>query len=208
MLALIDGTDGSPIWILGGKKYQFKDLSGGNATNFSWQHDARFLQSPNHITMFDNHGETSDSCGDKPCQSRGLHLEIDVGAMTAQVVQEYFHPEHINSGAMGSFQSLANGNVMTGWGYNPSFVEYNKKGEPVMDVQRGPIGVGFKNDMFTYRVNKRQWKGFPTWPPSIAVDAPNRTTLNASVYVSWNGATEIAQWAVVSLVIFNHAHDI
>lgn len=99
---------------------------------------------------------------------------------------------------MGSFQTLENGNSIVSWGYNPSFVEYNKDGDVVLDIQRGQLGEGFKDDMFSYRVNKRQWKGFPTWPPSIAVDAPNRTTMNASVFVSWNGATEVATWAVVS----------
>lgn len=39
----IDGRTKETIWVLGGKVNDFKDLSGGNATNFAWQHDARFL---------------------------------------------------------------------------------------------------------------------------------------------------------------------
>jgi hypothetical protein len=53
--------------------------------------------------------------------------------------------------------------------------------------------------MFAYRVNKGDWKGNPSWPPSVAADAPNNSTLNATVYVSWNGATEVASWAIVSI---------
>lgn len=147
--------------------------------------------------MFDNHGQESGSCT-TACHSRGLELQLDMEAMTVEVVHEYLHPQHINSGAMGGLHSLDNGNVIVSWGDNPSFVEYKSDGTPVLDVQRGQIGVGSVPDMSAYRVSKHQWKGYPTWPPSIAVDAPNRTTLNASVYLSWNGATEVASWAIVS----------
>ncbi|CAM1505125.1 Fc.00g107620.m01.CDS01 [Cosmosporella sp. VM-42] len=195
-LTLIDGRDGHPIWILGGKNNQFRDLSDGRATDFGWQHDARFYKNQSHITMFDNHIQDTEFCEPGQCKTRGLHLEIDTEAMTVRIVKEYFHPAGINSGAMGGFQTLDNGNVILGWGYNPSFVEFKPDGTPVMDLQRGTIGNMTYNDMFAYRVNKHDWFGRPTWPPSAAVDAPNKTTLNATVYLSWNGATDIAQWAV------------
>lgn len=35
------------------------------------------------------------------------------------------------------------------------------------------------------------WKAAPPWDPSIAVEG-------AVAYVSWNGATEVATWVVVS----------
>ena len=38
----VDGRTKETIWQLGGKHNSFMDLSGGNATNFAWQHDARF----------------------------------------------------------------------------------------------------------------------------------------------------------------------
>ncbi|TKA70437.1 hypothetical protein B0A49_06640 [Cryomyces minteri] len=54
-LIYINGTSGDTIWILGGKRNQFDDKSGGNATNFSWQHDARWVNgSPTSLTLFDN----------------------------------------------------------------------------------------------------------------------------------------------------------
>lgn len=185
------------IWILGGRKNMFKDLSGGRATNFGWQHDARFYHNQSHITVFDNHVQDTDPCGEEGCQSRGLHLELDMVDMTARVVQELFHPQRVNTGAMGGLQSLPNGNKLIGWGYNPSFVEFAPDGTPVMDVQRGKIGVGFQNDMFAYRVKKFNWVGHPTWPPSIAIDSPSGSTADGIVYLSWNGATEVATWAVV-----------
>ncbi|KAH7273108.1 ASST-domain-containing protein [Fusarium solani] len=196
-IALIDGTNGHPIWILGGRRNQFRDLSGGRATNFGWQHDARFYKNQSHITMFDNHGEHTGYC-DGPCRSRGLHLAINTTDMTVRVVHEYYHPSGIDSGAMGGMQTLESGNVIVGWGYTPSFVEYAPNGTVVMSVQRGKLGEGFQADMFAYRAHKGHWTGRPSWLPSAAVDAPHRTTENATVYLSWNGATDIASWAVLA----------
>ncbi|EHK41518.1 hypothetical protein TRIATDRAFT_175178, partial [Trichoderma atroviride IMI 206040] len=199
LLTLVDGKDGHPIWILGGRKNQFTDLSNGEATNIGWQHDARILPSNNssetHITLFDNHGEYSGVCQEK-CQTRALHIAIDPVALTARVVSQFFHPENIDSGAMGGYQTLGSGNVMTGWGHNPGFVEYTSDGAPVMDFQRGIIGSDVLADMFAYRVNKGDWTGRPPWPPTMAADAPNASTVDATVYVSWNGATDVASWAI------------
>ncbi|KAM5376294.1 hypothetical protein ACJZ2D_005665 [Fusarium nematophilum] len=204
-LALIDGTNGQPIWILGGRRNQFRDLSGGRATNFGWQHDARFYKNQSHITMFDNHAEHTGRC-DGPCKSRGLHLAINTTDMTVRVVQEYFHPSGIDSGAMGGMQTLENGNVIVGWGYTPSFVEYAPNGTVVMEAHRGKIGQGFQADMFAYRAHKGNWTGRPPWLPSAAVDAPHRTTENATVFLSWNGATDIASWAVLASPYANHVN--
>lgn len=41
-ITYIDGKTKQTIWQLGGKSNNFMDLSGGDATNFAWQHDARF----------------------------------------------------------------------------------------------------------------------------------------------------------------------
>ncbi|KAL7822045.1 ASST domain-containing protein [Trichoderma gracile] len=211
VLTLIDHKTGQPLWVLGGKQNQFTDLSGGSATNFSWQHDARIVPSSSsstqlpvtdgqetHITLFDNHGEESGFCpSPTQCSTRALRIAINPVAHTARLVSQFFHPEGVNSGAMGGYQSLSNGNIMTAWGYNPSFVEYAPDGTPVLDVQRGPIGgEEAVPDMFAYRVHKGDWKGQPSWPPSIAVDAPNNNTYNATIYVSWNGATEVSSWAI------------
>jgi hypothetical protein len=197
-IALIDGTTGRPIWILGGRGNQFTDLSDGRATDIGWQHDARFyMGDESQITLFDNHGERTGSCDPGECQTRGLHIRIDTEAMTAELVREYFHPQGIDSGAMGGFETLPNGNALIGWGYNPGYTEYGPDGSPVLDMQRGKLGKNLA-DMFAYRISKGDWVGRPTWPPNMAFDAPDENTMNATVFVSWNGATDIAYWAIVS----------
>lgn len=118
--------------------------------------------------------------------------------MTARVVHEYYHPEGVDAGAMGGFQKLENGNVMTAWGHSPGFVEFTEDGKIAMDVQRGRLGAGSLEDMFSYRVSKGHWTGRPNWLPNLAIDAPHQTTQDAIVYMSWNGATDISTWAIVS----------
>jgi hypothetical protein len=199
LVALINGTDGSAIWRLGGRHNQFRDLSNGTATNFQWQHDARFHHNQSRITIFDNHVRKSAYCEEK-CHTRGLLLEMDAYTMTARVLHQYTHPQGIDSRVMGSMQILGSDNILLGFGANPGIAEYTLDGIPVLDIQRGSIGVGEVVDMRVYRVSKHNWTGMPTWPPSIAVDASTRTTRDATVYVSWNGATEIASWVVVSLI--------
>ncbi|KAI6783968.1 uncharacterized protein J7T54_001844 [Emericellopsis cladophorae] len=198
LLTLISHDDGRPLWTLGGDHSQFEDLSDGRATDFTWQHDARFIDADETtITMFDNHGEHTGACGDTPCLSRGLEIKIDTVAMTAELVHEYFHPQHVDAGAMGGVQKLPNGNVMTAWGWSPGFVEYTADGRVAMDVQRGRLGVDNTPDMFAYRVTRGHWTGRPTWPPSIGVDVtPLGTAANATVYLSWNGATDVARWGL------------
>lgn len=197
---LVDGKDGHPIWVMGGLHNQFKDLSKGKALNFGWQHQVRFDDNQNHITMFDNHDRLTGPCGHK-CVTRGLELEIDTHAKTARVLHEFYHPRHINTAAQGGMQMLPNGNALLGFGYVPGYVEYTPDGEVAMDFQRSRIDLhrSHNNGMNAYRVAKGNWVGRPTWPPSIARDAPFGTAEGATLYLSWNGATDIARWAIVCL---------
>lgn len=54
-LYYVDGKTGDILWTLGGKKNDFTDLSEGRATDFSWQHHARWA-SPDltKISLFDD----------------------------------------------------------------------------------------------------------------------------------------------------------
>lgn len=42
-LTYINGSSGDIIWVLGGKRNAFEDLSDGVATRFAWQHQARMM---------------------------------------------------------------------------------------------------------------------------------------------------------------------
>lgn len=121
--------------------------------------------------------------------------------MTARLVKDYFHPANLVSGAMGGYTIVPNGNVLIGWGLNPTFTEHTPDGECVLDVQYNiwnPEGEGRGH----YRTFKSDWVGRPTWPPSLAwEDVGGGLTVSGSpasrVYLSWNGATEVASWQIV-----------
>ncbi|KPM41185.1 hypothetical protein AK830_g5346 [Neonectria ditissima] len=203
MISLIDGETGDPKWVLGGKHNQFKDLSGGNATNFAHQHNARFVQrNESRVSFFDNHALETGPCNHGNC-SRGVVVELDYAAMTVRLHEEFFHPQRVSSGTEGSVQSLKNGNFLVGWGMNPGFTEHLPNGTVVMDVQRGALpnvaGVRPNMGMTVYRAWKMDWVGRPPWGPEIAsvsqVSQFN-VSANATIYVSWNGNTEIDAWEV------------
>ncbi|KAJ8606156.1 hypothetical protein MRB53_041163 [Persea americana] len=91
-LTYIDGKTSEVLWVLGGKRNEFMDLSNGSVLNFAWQHDAEFhsldafpeIYTPKQdrpgfttklLTVFDN--AAADSMLDYgPDHSRGLLLEI------------------------------------------------------------------------------------------------------------------------------------
>lgn len=200
-IALIAGkahkTPGAPLWILNGKQNQFTDASNGKALDFSWQHHARFRNDDGtELTLFDNH-HPSNYPGFTGCTSEcssAKRLRIDLETMTVSLMASYAHPQSLQSGSMGNVQTL-DGNVVVGWGSNPSISEYTIDGECIMDIQFGPYAPGytFGETVSSYRAFKGDWLGMPLTDPSISVDWSSK-----QVYVSWNGATEVRSWAVVS----------
>ncbi|KAL1869508.1 hypothetical protein Plec18167_007806 [Paecilomyces lecythidis] len=185
-LAYIDGKTGEIIWKLGGKKNMFKDLSGGAATNISWQHHARWVDNETAITLFDN---ASRGPADPEHISRGLYLDVDQEKMTVKVRHEYWNPHNISSQSQGSLQLLDSGNVLIGYGANPAWTEFSVDGEVLCDVHFGPQFNFDTGEVLSYRALKHSWVGFPKTDPEIALQG--NTT-----YVSWNGATEVVTWVL------------
>ena len=183
----VDGHSGTFIWKLGGKRNDFKDLSEGAATGISMQHHARFLKDNSALTLFDNavSDETLYS------QSKGMIIDIDVQAMTAKVRIEYLSPHKLGSESRGSMQVLDNDHVLMGWGINAGWSEFSREGDLLCDVHFGPESGFGTEEVFSYRVFKRDWIGRPKSPPSIVRQEEN-------IYVSWNGATEVAAWALLA----------
>ncbi|KAI1391911.1 ASST-domain-containing protein [Hypoxylon trugodes] len=187
-LTYINGKTGDVIWILGGKRNMFKDLSNGTATNFAYQHDARWSGNDT-ITLFDNgvddvHRDIADT--------RGLKLKIDEKALTVSVVAEYFNPHKIHGVSQGSFQSLSNGNVLLGYGNSAAFTEFTSDGDVLCDTHFGPESRFGTAEVQSYRVYKYEWHGQPLTKPSSALR--RNSSRHWNFYVSWNGATEVSKW--------------
>jgi len=175
----INYQTGEVMWRLGGEKSDF-EMGPGTRTRF--QHDAR-RQPDGTITIFDNGALKTDKL------SRGIVLRLDEDAMTATLVKEYPNPDKKLSGTQGNVQVLPDGNVFVGWGSAPSFSEFSKEGELLFDAN-------FPPEAESYRAFRFEWIGRPSNGLAMKVERESEDEL--TIYVSWNGATEVAEWQVLA----------
>ncbi|KAJ5646388.1 hypothetical protein N7490_002760 [Penicillium lividum] len=178
-------SNGKVLWTLGGKYNEFDGSDG--ATDFKWQHDARW-RGPNRITLFNNAVMDFE---DPSAVSKGLLLELDINARKAKVVTVYDHPQHMMTVSQGNLQVLDTGNVLVGWGHSAAFTEFSADGEVVCNTHFGASAYFSFGRTMSYRVFKDKWVGLPDTIPDAAM-------VGDSVFVSWNGATEVASWALES----------
>ena len=176
----ISRRTGDVRWRLGGKRSDFRM---GKGTVFAWQHDARH-QGHNLLTIFDD-----GAMPQVEPQSRGLVIQLDQKSRTARLVRKYVHrPNRIVTRFMGNVQALDNGNVMIGWGSEPFLTEFGPNGEIALDVRLPKGGMN-------YRAFRLPWHGRPHLPPTAVYRFARG---QGTVYVSWNGATEVAAWRLES----------
>jgi hypothetical protein len=196
----INSHTGGLLWRLGGKKSSF---TLGPNVQFAYQHDARWL--PNgEISLFD------DEAGPpvKP-PSRGEIVKLDLKAKTATLVQQFIRSSGpLTTFSQGNTQSLPGGGWMVGWGGLPNVTEFNGQGQIVYDAQL-PAGE------FSYRTYRMPWAAQPAEPPMVlARTAPAPAPAPCppgtacplvkpagplvNVYASWNGATTVSFWQVLS----------
>lgn len=97
---------------------------------------------------------------------------------------------------MANLQLLEDGNVVIGWGQQPYFSEYTRDGELIYDVCHGAACHGGDDGGGSYRAYKAAWEGHPTIAPAVVVDA--KDSAQPQVYVSWNGATEVTRWRLMT----------
>ena len=175
----IDRRSGIVRWRLGGRRSSFK-MGPGTAT--AYQHDAR--EQPNgNITFFDN-GATPKA---HP-QSRAIELSLDTATMTATLVRRVEHAPPLVAGSQGNTQTLGDGAWVVGWGESPWMTEYSPDGKVLFDAH---LPASWES----YRVYRQSWSGRPASRPAFALV---RAGARATVYASWNGATDVASWRVLA----------
>jgi hypothetical protein len=184
---MVDIATGQVRWRFGGKHSGFEF---GPGADFQWQHDVE-LHGGSTVTVFDDHccqitggGTFVPPTG----PSRALVLELDQRTHRASLVNQYGHGADFDASYMGNAEPLPRGGVFVGWGSQPAFSEYSASGEMLMDV------VLPRPDL-SYRADLEPWVGLPLYPPAgAALQRHGRTV----VYASWNGATQVAGWAVLA----------
>jgi hypothetical protein len=178
----LDRRSGALISRLGGKRSDFTMAPG---SQFSWQHDARTL-SDGTITVFD---DGSDGYTNTESQSRGLVLAVDDTARTVRVARAYRHPQKLLTQAMGNVQTLPDGHVIVGWGTSAHVSEFTADGELVSDARLPSTYYS------SYRGFRLPWRALAPGVPTLG-SRRNPRTGRSTVYVSWNGATDVSHWRV------------
>lgn len=176
----IDRTSGELLARINGR---VSDYAIGPGAGFSWQHHAR-RPGPGVVTLFDDAATPA-----KEPRSRGLVLAVDDAARTVRLSKAFTHPANLLTPFEGSMQLLGDGGAFVGWGGQPYFSQFAANGAIVYDG-RFPTGAQ------SYRAFRSPWVGTPAAPPDVALE---RDTLGQTVvYVSWNGATQVSSWQVLS----------
>jgi hypothetical protein len=171
---------GRVIWRMNGK---MSDFTMEPRTHYYWQHHVR-PRTPGVLTVFDNGASPAEEK-----HSRALMLRVDEKARRVSLIKAYIHPgADLLAGAMGSAQLMPNGNMFAGWGTCPNFSMFAHDGTLLLDGQMT------KGDP-SYRAFTHPWIGHPTDRPAVA--ARHRSG-GATVYASWNGATQVAFWTVLA----------
>ncbi|CAG7930570.1 unnamed protein product [Penicillium olsonii] len=180
--------NGSVMWqVSGDDGADFKQV--GKA-DFSWQHDMRVYNETDNglvLNLFNN----ANTPTDEQSETTGLSLDIDLSKKTVTGLRELTDPsDPIHSVSQGSYQLLSeiDSHVFMDYGSISKVKEFDGNGNVVFSAQ-----FGEDNDVASYRGYRCQWTATPFWKPSASV---KNTTDGATVYMSWNGATEYDNWVV------------
>ena len=146
--------------------------------SFWFQHDAR-RNNDGTLSMFD------DGAAPFHHNARGIILDVDTNAGTATIRQSY--SVGIEVDFEGSFRLQSNGTWLAGWGGVGRLTEFS----PLGDVEFDATFAGN-----SYRALHFPWHATPTTPPAVAAErgANNEVT----VWASWNGATAVQSWHVMT----------
>ena len=178
----VDHESGAIMWTLGGRSSSYKL---GSGVQFAFQHDVRLhTDTDPTVTLFDDGGGPPRA----HTESRGITVHLDSKTKTATLMTQDVHSPALAAAFEGNVQELPGGDDFVGWGQQPYFSEYNSKGEVVFDGR-------FVGNNSSYRAYRFPWIGTPSTLPSVTASTAGTST---SVYVSWNGATQVSSWRVLA----------
>ena len=188
----VDHASGKELWRIGGKRTKIPMQPQGF---FVAQHSV--TRTPmGALAIFDNGAGAPPIGGHASGRpSRGLILRIPkpipgMPQLPAFVEHALVPDVPRRTFSQGSVQALPNMDYMVGWGGSePWFSEFSGDGQLIYDAHFDPHGDD------SYRVWKLPWAGHPDYPPSVAA---KRSGGGTTVYASWNGATLVSRWQVLT----------
>ncbi|GIJ82684.1 hypothetical protein Asppvi_001195 [Aspergillus pseudoviridinutans] len=184
-------SNGTVMWQLSGEPGK-GDFQLDQAGAFSWQHDMRIYnetQTGMILTLFNNANTPSETVA----PSTGLSYAVDLVNRTAKTLRTLGDSKDaIHSVSQGNYQQLSpSGHVVLGYGSIAKIKEFDANNKVVLTAQ-----FGTDNEVASYRGYKCAWKATPFWAPAIVVRRVSGNS--AQVFMSWNGATEYDNWAVMT----------
>ncbi len=176
----VEEATGRSVWRLGGKHSSFS----GPGAGLSSQHDARFLSSTD-LSVFDNGAGVGPAARST---SRAVVVHLDFSAHTASLTRTDQAVGLRVATSQGSTQVLPGGDVFVGWGKVQAASEFDRSGR---EIYRSTLPD--RNE--TYREFRFAWQASPSTRPALAASASGSST---TVWASWNGATDVASWRVLT----------
>jgi len=190
---MVDRATNRIVWTLSGDP-KLSTFALPSKAQFQWQHDVE-LHPGNVVSIFDDAccglkgvagGKAQFATPNGP--TRGLVIKLDLTEHTGSFVSQYPRAKNFNAAFLGNTQLLPGGNVALSWGSQPFFSEVSSNGKLLLDA------VWPKPDL-NYRTYVQKWVGTPFFPPSGAV---RNNHGKATVYASWDGATQVTSWRVLA----------
>ncbi|KAK2764340.1 hypothetical protein FQN54_009033 [Arachnomyces sp. PD_36] len=186
---------GSIRWHIDGQTGGDFDLC--DTCRFSWQHHVTvYDETPDSLTLaiFNDDGKEGPDKG-QPTTELILNINSNTMSITNQRTL-LDSSQTLNSDIQGSIQVLdpsnnPAGNILLGYGSWATFKEFNADGNVIWTGRFGP-----DTQIASYRTFKADWHATPWYPPNVKATVYQSPTSQMSThfYVSWNGATDVAEW--------------
>ncbi|KAF5568022.1 hypothetical protein FPHYL_2956 [Fusarium phyllophilum] len=194
----INGSDGSLLWQLGGRKSTISHPD----FDFGYQHDARFLNrsedgSVETISFFDNSARSdrqrTGGVDRLHPHSRARIVEINHDHNTARELNTFTPPDYLSAPSQSNVQVLENQNVFVNWGQEGAVTEFSPDGTPIFHayLESGDLAPGVQS----YRGFRGEWTGYSSETPAVVAYADGS---ELSLYASWNDDTVTAAWRFYS----------
>lgn len=190
----INGQTGEIIWRCGGK---LSDFQLQNGLNWSYQHDIRWVSynaSTDILSFFDN---ASNGFNQSSEHSAGyiIKLNHDASPPTVELLKSFPAPEDLPiSASQGNLEILnrddwANSNAFLNWGNQPCVTEHAPDGTILYRAAVASDGqMNYRGFKFNITLTPYDTPALYTYATSSDDDT--------TYYMSWNGATEVAQWRI------------
>ena len=139
------------------------------------------------LSMLDN---ANDQLTYPSNPSSGLELSVSLANFSVSLKRRLTDPEvYIATQQTGGYQRLPAGHALVDFAIPSYLREFDEDGNVVYASQLGPV-----NRSDVYRAYKKEWVGRPTTSPKVV--AKPYLSGETQVWVSWNGATEVATWII------------